>query len=619
MRSRALRTLVARVGLPAPSLTESISRVTQRPLRKRARRERLEGARTPQFTAVNAIWTTAELQSHDRPTVSRKLLAIRRLASARSLSTVGVVGAGNMGRGIAASLARSAGARVRHHGRPAGVVRGAARGDPAADSLAVLCRLADAGVVVSVGEAAERAVFLGPGGLCEVAPAGALLVDCGTVTVDFARELHGTCGARGLRFLDAPVSGGPEGAANGTLSIMAGGAAADFEAARPVLDGMGGYVVRMGDGGAGALTKLINQLLTASNSLAASEALALARRSGLDDPASLKALLALLEHRGATRRCCSAREASSPTPSPAVAAAVAAAAASSVTRCTAAAAGAAATASPSAAAAVAPRASPSAAPLLLPRPRLRPRRRRVGKLQLPTAVAARQAVRRAAAIGKDDADWAYVSELHDGKIEAAAAAADPRACARYPPTGVPPRQSQPADVFDAQRTRSSRTAAVARGERALLLRCGVLAARRGAPLAVIDDDPTGTQTVHSVPVLADWSVDALEAALREDVPCFYVLSNTRALPREEAVARAEEIGATLRAAAERIGLPPTAIGVVSRGDSTLRGHYPHETDALAAGLGTPDTATLLAPFFFEGGRLRRMISTMSPPPTARAA
>ena len=222
---------------------------------------------------------------------------MRRLSS-NAHGVVGVVGAGNMGRGIAASLARS-GFGVAQYDITADLLASSAaqhEAIQAADSLAVLCRLADAGVVVSVaGEAAERAVFLGPGGLCEVAPAGALLVDCGTVTVDFARELHGTCAARGLRFLDAPVSGGPEGAAKGTLSIMAGGAAADFEAARPVLDGMGGYVVRMGDGGAGALAKLINQLLTASNSLAASEALALARRSGLDDPASLKALLALLE------------------------------------------------------------------------------------------------------------------------------------------------------------------------------------------------------------------------------------------------------------------------------------------------------------------------------------
>ena len=89
-------------------------------------------------------------------------------------------------------------------------------------------------------------------------------------------------------------------------------------------------------------------------------------------------------------------------------------------------------------------------------------------------------------------------------------------------------------------------------ERALLLRCGVLAARRGAPLAVIDDDPTGTQTVHSVPVLADWSVDSLEAALREDVPCFYVLSNTRALPRDEAVRGRRRLSQPARGG-ERIG------------------------------------------------------------------
>jgi len=70
---------------------------------------------------------------------------------------------------------------------------------------------------------------------------------------------------------------------------------ADFEAARPALDGMGGYVVRMGEPGAGAAAKLINQLLTASNALAATEALALARAMGFDSAARLAPLLALLE------------------------------------------------------------------------------------------------------------------------------------------------------------------------------------------------------------------------------------------------------------------------------------------------------------------------------------
>jgi len=107
-----------------------------------------------------------------------------------------------------------------------------------------------------------------------------------------------------------------------------------------------------------------------------------------------------------------------------------------------------------------------------------------------------------------------------------------------------------------------------------------------------------------VPVLADWSVPTLAAALAEDVPCFYVLANTRALAPPQAAARAEEIGRNLRLAACSLGLDPvTQLSVVSRGDSTLRGHYPLETDALATGLGLAAPATLLMPYFAEGGRL----------------
>eukprot|EP00441_Pelagodinium_beii_P001905 CAMPEP_0197696254 /NCGR_PEP_ID=MMETSP1338-20131121/116403_1 /TAXON_ID=43686 ORGANISM="Pelagodinium beii, Strain RCC1491" /NCGR_SAMPLE_ID=MMETSP1338 /ASSEMBLY_ACC=CAM_ASM_000754 /LENGTH=111 /DNA_ID=CAMNT_0043279345 /DNA_START=19 /DNA_END=350 /DNA_ORIENTATION=- len=94
-----------------------------------------------------------------------------------------------------------------------------------------------------------------------------------------------------------------------------------------------------------------------------------------------------------------------------------------------------------------------------------------------------------------------------------------------------------------------------------------------------------------------------------DRPCFYVLANTRALPEAEAVARAEEIGRNLAAAAKDAGLGPLT-SVVSRGDSTLRGHYPAETDAIARGLGwgVPGSGVaaptiILAPFFKEGGRL----------------
>jgi len=149
-------------------------------------------------------------------------------------------------------------------------------------------------------------------------------------------------------------------------------------------------------------------------------------------------------------------------------------------------------------------------------------------------------------------------------------------------------------------------------ERVLQLRCATLAARSNgmAPLAVVDDDPTGTQTVHSVPVLAEWTVPNLAAVMPMDRPCFYLLANTRALPPKETEHRAEEIGRNLREAAKQAGVGPLS-AVVSRGDSTLRGHYPLETDALARGLqwgtgegsGASAPTLILAPFFKEGGRL----------------
>ena len=154
---------------------------------------------------------------------------------------------------------------------------------------AAVCERAPTVVVSVAGEAAERAVFLSDTGLMAHAAPNSLLIGCGTVTVSFARELHDAAAARGLRFLDAPVSGGPEGAANGTLTIMAGGDSAAFAAASEAFDGMGGLSKLMGGAGAGAAAKLINQLLTACNAHAASEALALARSLGLDSPAQVSA------------------------------------------------------------------------------------------------------------------------------------------------------------------------------------------------------------------------------------------------------------------------------------------------------------------------------------------
>ncbi|MEB3175444.1 MAG: four-carbon acid sugar kinase family protein, partial [Cyanobacteriota bacterium] len=121
-------------------------------------------------------------------------------------------------------------------------------------------------------------------------------------------------------------------------------------------------------------------------------------------------------------------------------------------------------------------------------------------------------------------------------------------------------------------------------------------------IIVLDDDPTGSQTVHSCPLLMKWDLETLKLGLRDPAPIFFILTNTRALPPESAGAVVKEVCQNLKAAlaAEEI----TDFLVVSRSDSTLRGHYPLETDVIAEELG-PFDAHFLIPAFFEGGRITK--------------
>ena len=115
-------------------------------------------------------------------------------------------------------------------------------------------------------------------------------------------------------------------------------------------------------------------------------------------------------------------------------------------------------------------------------------------------------------------------------------------------------------------------------------------------IVVIDDDPTGTQTVYDVPVLTSWEVETLRTELNAHQPCFYVLTNSRSLPAEDARALTLGLAKNLEAAAGS-----RSFTLVSRSDSTLRGHFPLETDTLTEVL-DPFDATLLIPYFEDGGR-----------------
>ncbi len=118
-------------------------------------------------------------------------------------------------------------------------------------------------------------------------------------------------------------------------------------------------------------------------------------------------------------------------------------------------------------------------------------------------------------------------------------------------------------------------------------------------LIAIDDDPTGCQTVHAVDLFTAWDDASLAEMLADPEPLAYLLTNSRALPEAQAADLARGLGAALQRASHQSGRPVIPI---SRSDSTLRGHYPAEVDALVEGMGEPCDALLLAPCFFEGGR-----------------
>lgn len=122
------------------------------------------------------------------------------------------------------------------------------------------------------------------------------------------------------------------------------------------------------------------------------------------------------------------------------------------------------------------------------------------------------------------------------------------------------------------------------------------------PIVVLDDDPTGSQTVHSCLLLTRWDPQTLKLGLQDRSPIRFILTNTRALPPAKAAEVTRSVCGALKEVMAELGCEQAIF--VSRSDSTLRGHYPLETDVMAAELG-PFDAHFLVPAFFEGGRITR--------------
>lgn len=206
------------------------------------------------------------------------------------MGSVGFIGLGIMGRSMATNLV-SAGEQVvvwnRTRSRAAELE---AVGAQLAESPADVARSCDV-VLICVSDTPDvESVVFGDGGVAEGLSDGSLVVDHSTIspsaTKDFADRVH----VVGAHWLDAPVSGGSEGAANGTLSIMVGGDAEQLDRVRDLLEIMGSTITHVGPQGAGQLVKAVNQILVVVNQLAVSEALLLAEAGGLELESALKAV-----------------------------------------------------------------------------------------------------------------------------------------------------------------------------------------------------------------------------------------------------------------------------------------------------------------------------------------
>jgi 3-hydroxyisobutyrate dehydrogenase len=203
---------------------------------------------------------------------------------------VAFLGLGTMGAAMSANLAKAGFPVTGWNRTPGRADELAALGVTLADTPADAVREADI-VVVCVSDTPDvEAVLFGPDGVVDGAREGTLIVDCSTIAPsgswDFAARLR----ERGLAMVDAPVSGGSEGAQKATLTIFVGGAAEDVERAQPVLAAMGKTITHVGPIGAGQAVKAVNQVILAGTYLGVAEGIVLAIRAGLDVEQVVEAL-----------------------------------------------------------------------------------------------------------------------------------------------------------------------------------------------------------------------------------------------------------------------------------------------------------------------------------------
>lgn len=449
---------------------------------------------------------------------------------------IGFIGLGAMGFGMATHLLKSNFCVVGYDVYKPTLTRFANAGGLIGNSPAETSKDVDVLVVMVTNETQAESVLYGDLGAVAALPSGASIILSSTVSPAFVsqleRRLQGE--GKGLKLVDAPVSGGVKRASEGTLTIMASGTDEALTCTGSVLSALSEklYVIR-GGCGAGSGVKMINQLLAGVHIASGAEAMALGARLGLNT----RMLFDFVKNSGGTSWMFENRVPhmldNDYTPY-------------------------------------------SALDIFVKDLGIVCRESSSLKVPLHIATVAHQLFLAGSAAGwgrQDDAGVVKVYETLTGvKVEGTLPVLKKEVVLQSLPPEWP---LDPIDDIHRLNQSNSKT------------------------LVVLDDDPTGTQTVHDIEVLTEWSVESLVEQFRKKPECFFILTNSRSLSSEKASALIKDICGNLSIAAKSI--ENIDYTVVLRGDSTLRGHFPEEADAAVSLLGEMD-AWIICPFFLQGGR-----------------
>ncbi len=198
---------------------------------------------------------------------------------------IGFVGLGNMGSGMANNILKKIENKSDlyvYTRTPEKISKMAEKGASGCTSLEDLVSKVDIILTCLPNVETSRNLIMGNGGICDLANSDQVIVDHSTVDVKTSKDCYEFARNKDVNFLDAPISGGPGGAADGTLTIMVGGKEEIFNKAKPAFEMMGKKISHMGPSGAGTAMKLVNQLLVSTNTVAAAEAFVLAEQAGVN-------------------------------------------------------------------------------------------------------------------------------------------------------------------------------------------------------------------------------------------------------------------------------------------------------------------------------------------------